>query len=289
MSQNFELPGPREVPGDLVRGMSAQDAVVELLRRQRVQAAEAEKRVQLEQDRADRLAGRVGLEVYKKRRSDQAAAFRGIAEILGEEGVTLITHEGEPLTAALEEASDIFEWLPADGPGPERVLEALEPEIRRDGRLIHRAKLSCMQAAPEDAPVGETVEAPSPPEGAASPEEAAPASANAVSAPDDTTPAEAVPAPEGIPVEAVPLLEHLTPADAAPAPEDVPPAEAAPAPEDAPPSENATGAEGRAAAPWYDWIVQKAMLAGSLAKTGTRDAVRGLKDLLNTVRGGKTP
>jgi hypothetical protein len=171
-------------------------AVAELLRRHQAELAAARADAAAGWDRADSLAAAVGLTLARKRAALSPADFRVLGDLLQAEGIEVLTHVGEPLTAELDESADVVEWGdPASAPGPgDWVAEAYEPEIRFEGRLARRAKLCCVRGPdrPEaDAPPT------SPPDSApttspTAPPDAAPTTSSdaAPTAPPDAPPAD---------------------------------------------------------------------------------------------------
>jgi len=138
------LPEKRAVPS-FVRKVPAQSIVLELMKAYETERDTSTQKYLQEQKRADELAVSLALQVYRKRGSDDAFV-RSLAALLADCHVQMLTYEGEALTPELESAADIIEWLPADGNTVESIAEAIEPEIRAQERILHRAKLSCRKA-----------------------------------------------------------------------------------------------------------------------------------------------
>ncbi|MCE5189605.1 MAG: hypothetical protein LLF75_10575 [Eubacteriales bacterium] len=138
------LPEKRAVPS-FVRKVPAQSIVLELMKAYETERDTSTQKFLQEQKRADELAVSLALQVYRKRGSDDTFV-RSLAALLADRHVQMLTYEGEALTPELESAADIIEWLPADGNTVESVAEAIEPEIRAQERILHRAKLSCRKA-----------------------------------------------------------------------------------------------------------------------------------------------
>ena len=138
------LPEKRPVPS-FVRKMSAKDALLELMKSGAAEREALERALARERKRADDLAVSLALQVYRKRGSEDAN-IRALLALLADRRIQLLTYEGQALTPELERAADIVEWLPAEGNETECVAEAIEPEIRDQERILHRAKLSCRKA-----------------------------------------------------------------------------------------------------------------------------------------------
>lgn len=138
------LPEKRPVPS-FVRKMPAKDALLELMKSDATQREALQRELARERKRADDLAVSLALQVYRKRGSEDAT-IRALLALLADRQIQLLTYEGQALTAELERAADIVEWLPAEGNETECVAEAIEPEIRDRERILHRAKLSCRKA-----------------------------------------------------------------------------------------------------------------------------------------------
>lgn len=143
------LPEKRNVP-PFVRKVSARSVVLDMMKERALEKGEFQKMLEDERKRADAVVAAVALQVYRRQAKDDPFV-RGLAELLAERKVETITYAGEPLTPELELAVDILEWLPPEDNLTECVAEAIEPEIRYDGRILHRAKLSCRRA-PESEP-----------------------------------------------------------------------------------------------------------------------------------------
>ncbi|MDR1440922.1 MAG: hypothetical protein LBJ02_00765 [Bifidobacteriaceae bacterium] len=146
------IPVPRALPSWLRKTGGPEQAVADLLRRHRTELASAQAQVANANQRTDALAAATALTVFKKRAALSPEEYRPLADLLTGQGIEVITYVAEPVDEVLEESADIVEWVPHDG-GPdlgEHVSEAFEPEIRLDGRPVHRAKLCCMRAAEPD-------------------------------------------------------------------------------------------------------------------------------------------
>ena len=206
------LPDKRPVP-DFVQKQTAEDLALRQLRQRGALAAERQKALQNAEKPGDRLAEQLALQVHKKRFTEKDPLVLSLRQLLRSEGISLITYVGEEVTETLEDEADIVEWLPPNGDPVDRVVDALEPEVRWHGKLLHRAKLSCRQAA-EDEAEAETVTAPD-----------APAEAEPVPEPEPNAEVESVPEPEPNP-QAEPLPE--------PEPEEEPISEPDSEPEDEP-------------------------------------------------------
>lgn len=146
------LPEKRPVPA-FVKRVPAQDVMLEWMKSGAAEKEACSRELAREQKRADDLAVSLALQVHRKRASDDAY-LRGLLALLTDRNVELLTYEGDPLTNELENSADIVEWLPAEGNEAACVAEAIEPEIRWQGRILHRAKLSCRKA-PEHVPEAE--------------------------------------------------------------------------------------------------------------------------------------
>jgi hypothetical protein len=145
------LPEKRTVPA-FVKKIPAQNVVLELMKADASERESLLRKIEAERKRADGLATALALQVHRKRGSDDPF-IRVLTDLIAEHKVDAITYEGEPLTPELETAADIVEWLPAEDNEEECVAEAIEPEIRYQGRILHRAKLSCRKARePEPEP-----------------------------------------------------------------------------------------------------------------------------------------
>jgi len=143
------LPEKRAVPA-FVKKVPAQTVVLELMKTGAAERSTLRQEIEAERKRADSLATAFALQVYRKRGSDDPFVHM-LSDLMAEYKVETVTYEGEPLTPELETAADIVEWLPAGDNDAECVVEAIEPEIRFQGRILHRAKLSCRKA-PEPEP-----------------------------------------------------------------------------------------------------------------------------------------
>ena len=138
------LPARREVPV-FVKRQDQRDLALKLVKIKAGIGNAGETASRKERDEADSLARQLGLLVHKKRFVTDDPFVKSLRQLLRNQGIVLVTHEGEEVTEELEEEVDIVEWLPPGDEEAERVVDALEPEIRRNGRLLHRAKLSCRQ------------------------------------------------------------------------------------------------------------------------------------------------
>ena len=203
------LPDKRPVP-DFVQKQTAEDLALRQLRQRGALAAERQKALQNAEKPGDRLAEKLALQVHKKRFTEKDPLVLSLRQLLRSEGISLITYVGEEVTETLEDEADIVEWLPPNGDPVDRVVDALEPEVRWHGKLLHRAKLSCRQAAEDEAE----------------------AEAEAVTAPDAQAEAEPVPEPEpNAEVKPVPEPEPNAEVESVPEPEPKPQAEPLPEPE----------------------------------------------------------
>lgn len=177
------LPEKRPVP-EFVRTQTQEELALKLLRQRQEAAQEQNRAVHAAEKRADRLAEQIALITHKKRFTEGDPLVLSLRQLLKREGIELVTYAGEEVTEELEDQTDIIEWLPAGEDPVSRVVDALEPEIRWQGRILHHAKLSCRAGAEE--PEADAPEADAPEEDTAqetaSPEEAADA---AQSAPQD--------------------------------------------------------------------------------------------------------
>lgn len=145
------LPDKRPVP-DFVQKQSAEDLALRQLRQRGTLAAERHKALENAEKPGDRLAEQLALQVHKKRFTEKDPLVLSLRQLLRSEGISLITYVGEEVTETLEDEADIVEWLPPNGDPVDRVVDALEPEVRWHGKLLHRAKLSCRQAAEDELP-----------------------------------------------------------------------------------------------------------------------------------------
>ncbi|MGB7962560.1 MAG: hypothetical protein WCF12_06310 [Propionicimonas sp.] len=128
--------------------------MAELLRRQKVALSAAEARAAEALKQAGKIGEVFGLALYRKRGAANSSEFRTLFDALQTVGAELITHVGEPLDGHLEELADVVDWVgSAEGISPGCVAEAFEPEIRLNGRLVHRAKLICVLE--DEAVIGE--------------------------------------------------------------------------------------------------------------------------------------
>lgn len=214
-------PEKRELPPS-VKKLSSEELALKMLRQQSAVRAEHKKDIAEAQKKSDKLAEKLALLVHKKRFTENDPFILSLRQLLDNEGITLITYIGEEVTETLEDEADIVEWLPPGDDPVDRVVDALEPEVHWQGRLLHRAKLSCRQASEEEDEVTPVVEA--------SPQEILPVEEAAPAA--EEVPEEAAPAVEEVPEEAAPAAEEV-PEEAAPAAEEVS-EEAAPAAEEVP-------------------------------------------------------
>ena len=139
-------PGKREIPS-FVQKQSGEELALKLLRQHDALDALHRKEISDVQKRADRLAEQLALLVHKKRFTENDPFVMSLRQLLKNEGITLRTYVGEEVTDVLEDEADIVEWLPPGEDTVDRVEDALEPEIHWQGNLLHRAKLSCRQAA----------------------------------------------------------------------------------------------------------------------------------------------
>ena len=147
------LPEKRAVPA-FVKKTPAQSVLLELMKSGEAERETSCQNLEREQKRADQLAVALALQVYRKRASDDVLV-RALTALLADMQVQLLTYAGETLSPELENGADIIEWLPAEDNEAECVVEAIEPEIRWQGRILHRAKLSCRKSPerePEMAP-----------------------------------------------------------------------------------------------------------------------------------------
>jgi len=141
----YSIPELREVPAWLRQGYQPNRAVADLLGRHKVALAAAEARAAEARRQAGELVEVFGLALYRKRGAAISSEFRTLFDALQAVGAELITHVGEPFDGYLEELSDVVDWVgSAEGISPGCVAEAFEPEIRLNGRLVHRAKLICV-------------------------------------------------------------------------------------------------------------------------------------------------
>ena len=159
------LPSKRELP-PFVRRSDALREARQLIAARNRDRLEAEKQLSAQRGRADKMAVAFALLAYKKRGSPEPLA-QSLAALLTDLGIETVTYAGTALSAELETSADIVEWLPALENAEALVEEAIEPEIRCDGRILHRAKLSCRMAAPEPEPAAAPEPSPAEPEPAA--------------------------------------------------------------------------------------------------------------------------
>ena len=149
-------PEKRDLP-PFVKKLETEDLALKMLRQRNALDAEHKKELADAQKKADRLAEKLALLVHKKRFTENDPFVMSLRQLLKNEGILLITHVGEEVTESLEDEADIVEWLPPSEDPADRVVDALEPEVHWEGRLLHRAKLSCRQGAEEE--TAETVPA----------------------------------------------------------------------------------------------------------------------------------
>ena len=141
-------PEKRELPS-FVQKQSGEELALKLLRQHDALDALHRKELSDVQKQADRLAEQLALLVHKKRFTENDPFVMSLRQLLKNEGIILRTYVGEEVTDTLEDEADIVEWLPPGEDTADRVVDALEPEIHWHGQLLHRAKLSCRQAAEE--------------------------------------------------------------------------------------------------------------------------------------------
>lgn len=141
-------PEKRELPS-FVQKQSGEELALKLLRQHDALDALHRKELSDVQKQADRLAEQLALLVHKKRFTENDPFVMSLRQLLKNEGIILRTYVGEEVTDTLEDEADIVEWLPPGEDTVDRVVDALEPEIHWHGQLLHRAKLSCRQAAEE--------------------------------------------------------------------------------------------------------------------------------------------
>ena len=179
------LPSKRELP-PFVRRSDALREARQLIAARNRDRLEAEKQLSAQRGRADKMAVAFALLAYKKRGSPEPLA-QSLAALLTDLGIETVTYAGTALSAELETSADIVEWLPALENAEALVEEAIEPEIRCDGRILHRAKLSCRMAAPEPEPAAAPEPSPAEPEpaGEAAPQTDAPPAAEAAGEPPE--------------------------------------------------------------------------------------------------------
>lgn len=148
-------PEKRELPS-FVRKQTGEELALKLLRQQDALDSLHQKELADVQRKADRLAEQLALLVHKKRFTENDPFVMSLRQLLKNEGIILRTYVGEEVTEILEDEADIVEWLPPREDPVDRVEDALEPEILWHGQVLHRAKLSCRQAAEEEAAEMET-------------------------------------------------------------------------------------------------------------------------------------
>ena len=140
------LPEKRVVP-DFVRLQTQEELALKLLRQRQEAEQERRKAVRQAERRAERLVEQLALITHKKRFTEGDPLVLSLRQLLKREGVELLTYAGEEVTEELETEADIVEWLPAGEDPADRVVDALEPEVRWQGRVLHHAKLSCRMGA----------------------------------------------------------------------------------------------------------------------------------------------
>ena len=175
------LPQKRELPS-YAQKQNPEELALSLVRQRGALAEKHRKDLAAAGKEADRLAEQLALLVHKKRFTEGDPFVLSLRQLLKNEGISLITYAGEEVTEELENEADIVEWLPAGEETVDRVVDALEPEIRRQGRMpksfisgpedrrqgriLHRAKLSCRQGLHPEIPAPAL---PSEPQSAAEP------------------------------------------------------------------------------------------------------------------------
>ena len=159
------LPQKRELPS-YAQKQNPEELALSLVRQRGALAEKHRKDLAAAGKEADRLAEQLALLVHKKRFTEGDPFVLSLRQLLKNEGISLITSAGEEVTEELENEADIVEWLPAGEETVDRVVDALEPEIRRQGRILHRAKLSCRQGLHPEIPAPAL---PSEPQSAAEP------------------------------------------------------------------------------------------------------------------------
>lgn len=153
----YTVPDQREVPVWLKQGQQPTQAVAELIRKRKVALAAARNEVDDARGQTAEVVELFGLALYKKLGAANASEFRTLFDTLTAVGAELVTHVGERFEGELEELADVVDWVEAvEGIAPGCVAEAFEPEVRLNGKLIHRAKLICttedvVTQAPQDA------------------------------------------------------------------------------------------------------------------------------------------
>lgn len=146
MEEKRSLPQPRPI-APFVRGDRPPEEIIrDLLVRHKNEMDALRGELAAERKKRDAMAARFALAVYRKRTPQNAASLRAFTQALADMGIQEVTYLGERVTEDIETMADIAEWLPGDGGTEDRVAGAMEPELRLDGRLIHRARLSCMRA-----------------------------------------------------------------------------------------------------------------------------------------------
>ena len=176
------LPQKRELPS-YAQKQNPEELALSLVRQRGALAEKHRKDLAAAGKEADRLAEQLALLVHKKRFTEGDPFVLSLRQLLKNEGISLITYAGEEVTEELENEADIVEWLPAGEETVDRVVDALEPEIRRQGRILHRAKLSCRQGLHPEIPAPAL---PSEPQSAAEPA-AEPAKGSPAPAPKPNT------------------------------------------------------------------------------------------------------
>jgi hypothetical protein len=99
------------------------------------------------QAKADSLAKAVAHEVFKAQKAGASdePIVKSLLGALAADKVEIIEYDGCSFNEELSLISHVVEWLPGDE-DHEIVAHTLLPEIRREGRLIHQARLSCRKA-----------------------------------------------------------------------------------------------------------------------------------------------
>lgn len=160
-------PKLREVPENFVVG-SPLALMRDMIRYHKRQSDAQQKETQDVAKAADLLARRMAQAVYLA--GDEQTGSPLVLQLraaLRETNVQLVTYEGAPVTDDLMERCEVVEW--EEGTlDYATVKETIQPEIVRDGRVLQRAKLSCLfapnpvaaqatetPALPADAPAAE--------------------------------------------------------------------------------------------------------------------------------------
>ncbi len=137
----------RNAPADLHKVKNPAELVASLMIAQKKDAEAASRQYGEAEKKLNRLACQTALEVFRAGRSEAPPPLaKAIGDILENAGVEMILYDGRDLTEGIQKTTDIVEWVPGST-DRETVGETLEPEIRRDGILLHQAKLSCRKAA----------------------------------------------------------------------------------------------------------------------------------------------